>query len=154
LRNRDVDCGDPRDGGGARASRHGGRDGAACAVTLAAGVLAVRAVRAGRGGARGDPAVTREQLRAVISDTTALISTPFGEAGGEPVDGPIAGAAVGRNRARHPRWWGKDIRGVCLAKSQFSCWWEANANTARVYALADALHRKQDATGPLSLVGQ
>lgn len=98
--------------------------------------------------------MTREQIRSVIGDQTALICTLLGEAAGEPVEGQIAVANVVRNRARHPRWWGRDVRGVCLAKSQFSCWWEANANTARVYALADALHRKQDATGPLSLVGQ
>jgi spore germination cell wall hydrolase CwlJ-like protein len=98
--------------------------------------------------------VTREQLRSVLSDQTALIATLLGEAANEPVEGQIAVACVVRNRARHPRWWGRSIRGVCVAKSQFSCWFENNTNTERVYALADALHRRQDATGPLSVVGQ
>jgi N-acetylmuramoyl-L-alanine amidase len=98
--------------------------------------------------------VTPGQLREAISDQTALIATLLGEAANEPVEGQIAVASVVRNRAKHPRWWGKTVRGVCVAKAQFSCWWESNANTDRVYALADALHRKQDATGPMSLVGQ
>ena len=98
--------------------------------------------------------MNRGQIRASISDQTALIATLLGEAANEPVEGQIAVASVIRNRARHPRWWGKSISGVCLKKLQFSCWWEDNANTERVYALADALHRRVDATGPLSVVGQ
>lgn len=98
--------------------------------------------------------MTREQVRTAISDQTALIATLLGECASEPVEGQIAVACVIRNRARHPRWWGRDVKSVCLAKAQFSCWWETNQNAARVYALADALHRKQDSTGPLSLVGQ
>lgn len=99
-------------------------------------------------------AAARERLRDVISHETALVATLLGEAGNEPIEGQIAVANVIRNRARHPRWWGRDVRGVCLAPAQFTCWWEANANTNRVYALADALHRRQDATGPLSIIGQ
>jgi hypothetical protein len=33
-----------------------------------------------------------------------------------------------QNRARQPGWWGHDIRSVCLAPKQFSCW---NANDAQ-----------------------
>ncbi len=83
--------------------------------------------------------MTREEIRAAMTDETALVATLFGEAAGEPIDGLIAVASVIRNRALSPRWWGTGYRGVCLAKSQFSCWWETNANSERVYAVADAL---------------
>jgi hypothetical protein len=98
--------------------------------------------------------VTREQIRAGISDTTAVIATLLGEAAGEPVEGQIAVACVIRNRVRHPRWWGSGWRGVCLQKWQFSCWWETTPNSERVYALARALMDKQAATGPQSVVSQ
>lgn len=98
--------------------------------------------------------MTPQQIREVITDQTALIATLLGEAAKESIEGQIAVACVIRNRAKHPRWWGKTFKGVCLAKAQFSCWWEKNDNTARVYALADALHRRVDATGALSVVGQ
>lgn len=66
-------------------------------------------------------------------------------------------AAVGsviRNRADHPRWWGKDIKSVCLAPSQFSCWWEGeHANTRAVYDLGAALLTKQP-LGDRSLVSE
>lgn len=98
--------------------------------------------------------MTPDQIRAALSDMQALICTLFGEAANEPVEGQIAVANVIRNRAAHPRWWGRDIRGVCLAKSQFSCWWERNQNTARVYALAEALIRRQDATSSRTVLSQ
>lgn len=98
--------------------------------------------------------MTREQVRAAISPQTALVCTLLGEAAGEPIEGQVAVACVIRNRATHPRWWGKDVKSVCLAKSQFSCWWEASPNTDRVYALAAALHTGQAATGSRSVVGQ
>lgn len=98
--------------------------------------------------------MTRPQLRAAISDQTALICTLLGECAQEPVEGQIAVASVIRNRVKHPRWWGRSWKDVCHRKDQFSCWWEKTANTDRVYDLAHALHTKTDATGPLSQVGQ
>lgn len=98
--------------------------------------------------------MTREQIRAGISDQTAVICTLLGEAASEPIEGQVAVACVIRNRVQHPRWWGKGWRGVCLQPAQFSCWWENNSNTERVYALAKALMTGQAATGPQSLVSQ
>jgi hypothetical protein len=106
--------------------------------------------------------MTREQIRASISDQTALIATLLGECANEPIEGQAAVACAIRNRVRNPRWWGKGWRGVCLKHvirngkpiGQFTCWWQENANTTRVYALAEALLHRRDATGPLSVVGQ
>lgn len=98
--------------------------------------------------------MTREQLRGAISPATAVMCTLLGEAANEPIQSQVAVACVIRNRATHPRWWGRDWKSVCLQKDMFSCWWEANANTDRVYALASALHNGQAATGVRSTVGQ
>lgn len=96
----------------------------------------------------------RAQLREAISDITAVTCTLYGEAAGEPVESQIAVACVIRNRVRHPRWWGTGWKGVCLKKHQFSCWWETNPNSERVYALAHALLDKRAATGPNTVVSQ
>jgi len=98
--------------------------------------------------------MTREQIRAGLSEVNTVLCTLLGEAANEPVEAQVAVACVIRNRAQHPRWWGQGWKGVCLQPSQFSCWWERNANTDRVYALAKALHVQQAATGPRSIVGQ
>lgn len=45
----------------------------------------------------------------------------WGEARGDGRVGMQAVANVILNRARHPRWWGEDVRGVCLKPYQFSC---------------------------------
>lgn len=89
--------------------------------------------------------MTREDVRAAISDRHALIATLYGEAAGEPIEGIIAVACVIRNRASvsPARWWGSGYKAVCLKPGQFSCWWETNENTARVYQLAEALLTKQ-----------
>lgn len=84
----------------------------------------------------------------------ALICTLLGECAKEPVEGQIAVASVIRNRVDHPRWWGRGWKGVCLKDAQFSCWWEKNDNTQRVYDLAAALMARTDATGQRSVVGQ
>lgn len=96
----------------------------------------------------------KEQLRDGVTDRVALIGTLMGEAAGESIAGQVAVASVIRNRALHPRWWGKSWRGVCLQRGQFSCWWEANANTDRVYALARALMTGQAATSGPDVVSQ
>jgi len=51
-----------------------------------------------------------------------MAKTLYGECRGEPIEGQIAVAWVIRNRAEHPRWWGKGVAGVCLHPYQFSCW--------------------------------
>lgn len=96
--------------------------------------------------------MTRDEMRGVMTDAVAVICTIVGEAALEPIEGQVAVACVIRNRVRHPRWWGRGWKNVCHARAQFSCWWEQNENTARVYALADALMRRQVPDGaPTSL---
>jgi len=56
------------------------------------------------------------------SDTEILAKTIYGEARGEGLTGMEAVANVIINRAKHPCWWGKNIREVCLKPQQFSCW--------------------------------
>lgn len=51
--------------------------------------------------------------------------TLWGEARSQGETGMQAVCNVIQNRARNPGWWGKDLRSVCLASEQFSCW---NAN--------------------------
>lgn len=72
----------------------------------------------------------------------------------EPIEGQVAVANVIRTRVRNPRWWGRGWKGVCHARAQFSCWWESGANTDRVYALADALMRRQVPDGAPSALSQ
>lgn len=94
--------------------------------------------------------MTRELIRATLTDDQALVCTLYGEAANEPIQGQIAVGCVIRNRVLadlgsdgKPDWWGETFRGVCLKSWQFSCWWEKNANSDRVYALAEALIAKQ-----------
>lgn len=90
--------------------------------------------------------MTREDIRAQLGHRDALICTLYGEAAGESLAGQIAVGCAIRNRVHadlhndgKPDWWGEGYRDVCLAKWQFSCWWEDAPNTDRVYALAQAL---------------
>jgi N-acetylmuramoyl-L-alanine amidase len=47
----------------------------------------------------------------------------WGEARAEPVEGRIAVACVVRNRVQDPKGrYGRDYKGVCLRRYQFSCW--------------------------------
>lgn len=77
-------------------------------------------------------------FRAPVSDEERdlMARTLFGECRGEPREGQIAVAWVIRNRAERPRWWGRTVGGVCLAKAQFTCWWDAQGATLRSPALA------------------
>lgn len=94
--------------------------------------------------------MTREQIRAAVTDEIVLTCTLLGEAAGEPIEGQIAVACVIRNRVtadlghdQKPDWWGEGYRGVCLKSWQFSCWWETSSNSDRVYALAQQLIDRQ-----------
>lgn len=104
--------------------------------------------------------MTRDQIRAALTDPTALVCTLYGEARNEPIGAQIAVGCAIRNRVQadlggdgKPDWWGETFKGVCLAKWQFSCWWETNANSDRVYALAEALIQKQP-VGDASLIAE
>lgn len=63
-----------------------------------------------------------------LSDLQIMALTVWGEARGETDAGKSAVAWVIRNRADHPRWWGRDLRGVCLKSHQFSCWNKEDPN--------------------------
>ncbi len=67
-----------------------------------------------------------------MTDRDVLLLTLYGEARGEGLAGKAAVAAVIRNRLTSGKW-GRSYEAVCLAPSQFSCWWpsggKANAST-------------------------
>lgn len=66
------------------------------------------------------------------SDTTVIARTLWGEARGQGAEGMQAVCNVIQNRAAHPGWWGHDLRSVCLARKQFSCW---NADSVECKAM-------------------
>ncbi|WP_419728640.1 3TM-type holin [Lichenicola sp.] len=70
---------------------------------------------------------------AATRDTFAR--TLWGEARGEGQAGMEAVANVICRRAAFPRWWGNDIRSVCLAPSQFSCWLPGDPNRPKLQAV-------------------
>lgn len=79
----------------------------------------------------------REALLAMPRDAFRL--TLAGEAAGEPMTARVAVACAIRNRVLKPGWWGRTYSDVCLKPWQFSCWWEKNANTDRLIALAESV---------------
>ncbi len=104
--------------------------------------------------------MTREAIRAALSEEQALVCTLYGEAAGEAIHGQIAVGCCIRNRVLadlghdgKPDWWGESFKGVCLKSWQFSCWWETTPNSTRVYALAEALINRQP-HGERSLVAE
>lgn len=70
------------------------------------------------------PAEVRDAVRCLPARTVMGL-TVWGEARGEPLDGQVAVAWVIKNRAAARR---QTIQKVCLAKWQFSCWWEDSEN--------------------------
>lgn len=73
-------------------------------------------------------------------DILAMARTLWGEARGETREGQIAVAWTIRNRAENPGWWSRKrgdgipddtIEAVCLAPSQYSCWWDGQAKKVR-----------------------
>lgn len=71
------------------------------------------------------------------SDLTAMAATIWGEARSEPEQGMQAVAHVILNRANDGGWWGHDVRTVCVAKNQFSCWWDTQGLRVRNVTEAD-----------------
>ena len=76
-------------------------------------------------------AVAADSGRNTANAERALAATIWGEARGESEEGKLAVASVIANRAARPGWWGRDIRSVCLAPAQFSCWWDAQGPRVR-----------------------
>lgn len=102
--------------------------------------------------------MTREQVRAALTDPVALVCTLYGEARGESIAGIIAVGCAIRNRVLadlgndgKPDWWGETFTGVCLARAQFTCWWQDNDNSRRVYELAEQLLQRRH-VGEVGLV--
>lgn len=98
--------------------------------------------------------MTRDEIRAALTDADAMLATLVGEALNEPVDSQLAVACSIRNRVwadLHgdglPDWWGEGFKDVCLKRLQYSCWWETNSNSDRVYRVAEALVTPGGRTG-------
>ncbi len=78
------------------------------------------------------PAEVRQVVRGLPA-RTVLGLTLWGECRGEPRLGQVAVAWVVKNRASRRR---QSVQTVCLAKWQFSCWWEESPNAAYLRELA------------------
>jgi len=64
------------------------------------------------------------QCRSVLwgeSEVIVLARTIYGEVMGEDDTAKHAVANVVMNRVKNPKWWGKTVKEVCLARKQFSC---------------------------------
>lgn len=83
--------------------------------------------------------LTDLEIKAGLSERDTLLVTILGEARGEEIEGRIAVGCVIRNRARDPKRWPDDIKGVCLERWQFSCWNDTDANYRPLMKLAAAL---------------
>lgn len=57
-----------------------------------------------------------------FNDHDILARTLWAEARSQGTEGMVAVCNVVQNRAKQPGWWGHDVRSVCLASEQFSCW--------------------------------
>ncbi len=66
------------------------------------------------------------------ADDVLLAMLIFGEARGEAEAGRIGVAWVAKNRADHPRWWGKILREVILKRGQFSCFLPDDPNLPKL----------------------
>jgi hypothetical protein len=103
--------------------------------------------------------MTRDAVRAALTDRAALTATLYGEARGEPLMGQIAVACTIRNRVMadlghdgRPDWWGEGYRGVCLAPAQYSCWWGEDTNADVVYAAAEVIIAGRPIPAPMRRV--
>lgn len=66
-----------------------------------------------------------------VKPSHVVAATLWGEARNEPREGKVAVAWVIRNRVEDPGWWGRTWVGVCMAKGQFSCWWDEQGPKVR-----------------------
>lgn len=85
-----------------------------------------------------------------------MARTIWAEARSEGDLGMEAVASVILNRAAHPRWWGGDVREVCLAPLQFSCWNLRDPQYDRIRSVteADPLFRKAREVARRALAGE
>ena len=73
-----------------------------------------------------------DSAQPVDAAVDVLARTVWGEARGEGATGMQAVANVVINRAARPGWWGSDVRSVCQAPYQFSCWNATDPNLIRL----------------------
>lgn len=98
-------------------------------------------------------ATPRDLAKLAVRDLLARIL--WGEARGEGELGMQAVACVVMNRARNPRWWGRDVATVCLAPQQFSCASATDPNLSKLLAVtaADPAFRDDLAIADEALAG-
>jgi hypothetical protein len=73
-----------------------------------------------------------------LTDAQILALTIWGEARGSSLNAQLAVGEVIMNRVDDGRY-GKGVRGVCLKRQAFSCWWEVSPNRERVIVMAIAV---------------
>lgn len=73
-----------------------------------------------------------------LTDAQILALTIWGEARGSSLNAQLAVGEVIMNRVDDGRY-GKGVRGVCLKRQAFSCWWEVSSNRERVIVMAIAV---------------
>lgn len=85
--------------------------------------------------------MTDDDVRAMLTDRSALALTLWGEARSEPIEGIVAVGSVIRNRLETPGRFGDTYRAICFAPWQFSCWTPkgGESNYQAVMALAREL---------------
>lgn len=82
------------------------------------------------------PAPAPSDPVSAFTDQEVIARTLWGEARGQGETGMHAVCNVIVNRAANPGWWGHDLRSVCLAREQFSCW---NASDPQAYRMRHPL---------------
>jgi spore germination cell wall hydrolase CwlJ-like protein len=82
-----------------------------------------------------------------LSDLELITLCVYGEARNQGLDGMLGVASVIVNRAKHPSWWGSDIKTVVLKPKQFSCLNENDPNVSILRQIAE------DFSGSLSKLG-
>lgn len=76
--------------------------------------------------------------------------TIYGEARNQSLDGKVAVGCVIRNRLwSKENFGGNTYKDICLAKNQFSCWWEGNVNSAELMRAVNAVISGLQALTPL-----
>ena len=95
---------------------------------------------------------TLKEILLALSHIEIMALTLWAEARSESMDGRIAVACIISNRAKHPGWWGTNIRGVCLKRWQFSCWIPQGgaANHEALVAMARRVVRGEDRRLPVA----
>jgi spore germination cell wall hydrolase CwlJ-like protein len=79
--------------------------------------------------------LTDQQVLDTLTEEMALALTMLGEARGEEIEGRAAVGCTVRQRVLDERW-PDDYKGVCLQRSQFTCWNLNDPNRALLLNIA------------------